>query len=305
MIKSYDYGILNSANVPSEVNFNKRSLGQNASQSMCLFRHLPFILNEYRSHPILKKAWKCVETLEKICEIVSSYEISENNRQRLINVTEMHLKYFYETFKEDFKPKQHNLLHYANIISEVGPLRHFSMMKYDAKHRVFKIFRNATNNFKDINKSMAYKHQKLMCANGFGYKDNIVHGVLKPYNDLNRLNLMCNFATCNETIFRTKYVKLNNYRYSAGLLIVYKGSFFEISQILCAQEKFYFLCLRYIIDEFDHFLNSYKIKTNDNSNLTVISFEDIQYKKTHEIKRISENKYVISESLDLRSHLQQ
>lgn len=41
--KYHDYGVLNQSNVPSEINIDKKNLGQNASQSLCLFRNLPFI----------------------------------------------------------------------------------------------------------------------------------------------------------------------------------------------------------------------------------------------------------------------
>lgn len=37
LAKCYSYGILNSKNIPSEIIFTRRSLGQNAAQSLCLF----------------------------------------------------------------------------------------------------------------------------------------------------------------------------------------------------------------------------------------------------------------------------
>lgn len=65
MMKAFDFGILNHSNIPSDVNFNKRSLGQNAAQSLCLLMHMPFILHRYRDRPELEEARKCIETLLK------------------------------------------------------------------------------------------------------------------------------------------------------------------------------------------------------------------------------------------------
>lgn len=95
LVKSYDYGILNNKNVPSPINLNRRSLRQNAAQSMCLFRNLTFILYRYRNHPKLKEAWKCYRALLEICEIVSSYEITELEIDRLEQKIQIHLTLFH------------------------------------------------------------------------------------------------------------------------------------------------------------------------------------------------------------------
>lgn len=302
MVKCYDFGTLNNANVPSEINLKKRSLGQNASQAICLFRNLPFILNKYKNHQKLEQHWKCVEALLQICEIVTSYEITELDIQRLEEVIQIHLDLFKSTFKVKFIPKQHFLLHYPGIIRTVGPLRYFEMMRYDAKHKTFKNFRNATNNFKNLNKSLAYKHQKTLCGVGFTYKDNIEHGVLKSFDDGNLLNLLPNH-TAQKKVFRTKYVHFNNYRYSKGLIIVHEQAFFGIVEILYEEQDCYLISSPYIIERFDSFLNSFEVKKADTCRLTAIKLSQLQYPKSHELRTISENDYVISESLDLRIHL--
>lgn len=214
-IKCYDFGVLNNANVPSEINFDKRSLGQNASQALCLFKHLPFILNKFRDHPKLQEAWKCIETLLQICEIISSYEITELELDRLQKVITLHLELFQKCFKHPFIPKQHFLLHYASIMRAVGPLIYFSMMRFDAKHKIFKNMRHATNNFISINKTLAYEHQKQMCMHGFGYKDNFNHGVLKLIEDESILALLgdADFLTVNSVAYITRYLHFNEYKY--------------------------------------------------------------------------------------------
>lgn len=302
MVKCFDYGTLNHANVPSEINFNKRSLGQNASQSMCLLENLPFILNGYRNHPKLEKAWKCVQTLLQICEIVSSYEITESDVQRLETTIDMHLKLFKEIFGIKLIPKQHFLLHYGNIIRKVGPLRHFNMLRYDAKHRTFKKFRNATNNFININKTLAKKHQQMMCVNGFTYKDNIEHGVLRPFKEENIPESVrnCKFSG---SIYIAKFVRINNFRYSKGLLVVHQGIFHEIDSIIYNMGNFHISCCPRTVDSFDIFLNSLKLKKPGEDSSMIFKISELVHTKTYQIKTLANDRYVISDSLDLRANL--
>lgn len=304
LIKCYDFGVLNNANIPSEVSFTKRSLGQNASQSMCLFRNLPFILNKYRNHPKLKEAWKCVQScVLEICEIVTSYEITELKIQSLEKTVKIHLDLFKRVFNSHLIPKQHFLLHYARTIRTVGPLRQFDMARFDAKHRIFKIFRNRTNNFKDLNKSLAIKHQRKMCMNGFTYKDNVEHGLLKPFNDEEILCYLGNHVELPEKVYQTKFVRCNNYRYSKGLFIIHNQSFHDITHILYIDGCLYFLCLPYFVKKFDSFLNSFEIEKHNIIDLIIVKFSELLYSRSYETKRIGENNYIVSDSLDLRIHL--
>lgn len=304
MVKCFDYGILNHANVPSDINFNKKNLGQNAAQALCLLRNLPLILNKYRNHQKLNTAWKCVTSLLQICEIVSSYEITELEIRRLEVTIALHLTLFKETFGVNLIPKMHFLLHYGGIIRKVGPLRHFNMMRYDAKHRTFKKFRNSTNNFKNINKTLAEKHQQMMYLNGFTYKDKVEHGVLKTLENTNMFNLFCSLNEFPSTIYQTKFVIVNSYRYSKGLLVVHAGAFFEIVHIIYAMEIFYLACFPCVIDEFDSFLNSFKIQRYEETNsLTIIKLSELVYTKSYEIKAIADSNYVISDTLDLRANI--
>lgn len=66
----YSYGWLRRHEIPSSICLNKRSLGQNAVQSLCLFKHLPMILHEYRENDHLQTLWPCVISLLRILEIV-------------------------------------------------------------------------------------------------------------------------------------------------------------------------------------------------------------------------------------------
>lgn len=129
----------------------------------------------------------CYEALLRICEIVYSYEITELELEELERAISLHLKLFREIFKIPLSPKHHFLLHYPMVIRAVGPPIFYNMMRFDSKHRVFKAYRHATKNFKAINKSLAFQHQKEMALSGFCYKDQIKCSVLKKLDSLNEI----------------------------------------------------------------------------------------------------------------------
>lgn len=105
--QSFDYGILNASNVPSLVCLGKQNLGQNASQSMCLFLHIPLILYDYRDNHKLQKVWNSVETLIEVIQIVQSDIIYETDITRLEQLIDEHLSSIQKNFEKNLTPKHH------------------------------------------------------------------------------------------------------------------------------------------------------------------------------------------------------
>lgn len=68
------------------------------------------------------------------------FEIDEVNILFLENRIKKHNSDYIQLFNDTLKPKFHNLIHYARIIRQSGPLRKFWCFKYEAKHRQFKIY---------------------------------------------------------------------------------------------------------------------------------------------------------------------
>lgn len=304
MVQFYDYGMLDRRNIPSEINLNKRSLGQNASQSLCLFRIVPFILYRFRENPKLKEIWRCMESLLRVVEIMYSYEITETDLNTL--------NHMISTLLEDIKhrsikfiPKLHFMLHYASIIRSVGPLVHMNMSRYESKHKVFKNFANSTNNFKNINKTLSVKHQELLCKNGFSYVDDVENSVVKPlenYLASKYENLLFDtFGKDVETITEIKWLHINNYEYRKNLLVLHNSFLYQIQNILINANRHYFICKQFNAVSFNSFLNSFKIE--ENSHYILLEFSKLEHKKSYEIKSIESNTYIVAETLDLRKRL--
>ena len=83
-----------------------------------------------------------------------------------------HLQLFKHLFpNETIKPKQHYLLHYPRCIRMVGPLVKFWAMCFEAKHNFFKRLSHIVCNFRNICKTMEYRHQYAQCYRFYMNKD--------------------------------------------------------------------------------------------------------------------------------------
>lgn len=125
-VRDFNYGKLNSKNKPSKLRIGSDNLGQNATQYLCLIQHLPFIFADKKRE--LAEVWPVMESLLTIIRIVCSYEIHESDLNCLVENIHKHLSGMINVFGITLKPKHHNLLHYARVIREMGPLRYSSMM---------------------------------------------------------------------------------------------------------------------------------------------------------------------------------
>lgn len=301
LIQYHNYGCQKRQNIPSELNLEKRSLGQNARQSMCLFQNLPFILYNYREKPALKSVWGSVTSLLRIAEIVYSEEITEVELNQLENLICEHLSGI-RAYVKNLIPKHHFLTHYPSVIRAVGPVLNMTMMRYESKHKVFKNFAESTLNFKDINKTLAFKHQELMCSSDFSYKDKIESG--KP------MLLSREFVENHKQLFapdldlgeflEIKWFDFNNNYYRKGLMILHENCLLEICHILCSHSQYFFITKKWTFVQFNVFLNSFQFRENEVAAYDLIDFHSLTSKKTYEIKVIDTEKYIVADSLEIR-----
>lgn len=181
------------------------------------------------------------------------------------------------------------------------------MMRYESKHKVFKTIADNTNNFIDINRSLALKHQELLCSNDFSYKDNVESGKLnrapEDYISNNKHRLKKCIESGVEDILETKWLNFNYYQYKKGLLILYEHFLYEIFDILCLNSRYFFMTKQWVFVEFNEFLNSFQIKPNEFADYVLIDFEALTNKKSYEVKVVDQMNFVIAENLHLRKSL--
>lgn len=255
MVQFHDYGRLSQKNIPSNIGLDKRSLGQNAAQSKCLFQNLPYILYKYRDQPAIKCVWKCVTSLLRITEIAYSEEYTENDLQELEQNIFVHLESIRDCFNVSLIPKHHFVLHYPRIMRIMGPLKHMNMFRYESKHKVFKK-KAETSSFRNVNKTLAKNHQQKLCRSEFTYRDDMSHSKLKcntNFMSTYKHLLTENFENHLESVYEVDSLLCNNFQYVRGLLIINNNNFYEIHAIIIAQNQNYFICKKIIVVALNNF----------------------------------------------------
>lgn len=303
LVQCYNYGYLSKRNIPSKLNIEKKNIGQNASQARCLFLHLPFIFFQFKDQ--VKVIWLAVESLLQIIQILLSDEICEDDSQRLSHLVTTHLQCYQLYFNQQLKPKHHLLLHYERIIRALGPVVKFWAMRMEAKHQYFKQLVHQTNNFVNIKKTLAMKHQQRFFALPTIFSDDIIFGKSVPFVECDDFDkyvdklLMMGFS--NETIQEcqlVKSLKLNDRQYKQSLLISIDKHFIEIQFILLIQNQWLFLCDKfYDIICYDSFLNSLKVVSKEK--YTILSLKDLKNNKSYEKKSVGGDIYVIADCLEI------
>lgn len=166
-ITSFDYGFCDKGNKPSVIS-NLRNpeapMRQSASQMWCLLRLLPTMIGDLI--PMDDKHWELLLLLLSCMELIFSPSLTVAATLYLSKIIEEHHCLFLELYPHlHLRPKHHFMLHYPRVIQKLGPLRQFWAMRFEARHAFFKQVSHVTCNFRNICKTMAFRHQMMQCYN--------------------------------------------------------------------------------------------------------------------------------------------
>lgn len=309
-IISCKYGVLFKKNRPSKLLLEKHNLGQNASQLHCLMLFLPFILMEW--YDLLSDVWDCIIELLSIMEIIYSYCIPEDSIKQL----EKKIEHFLENTKHfsngKLKPKQHILTHYPTVIRTMGPPIHYWAMRLESKHTNFTTTAKRTKNFKNINKTLAYRHQIQLSLKGFDYKDHLesskifclIQKHLRDPDYYLKYNAVIeqNFLTTRD-VYTVSFLNYNGIHYEKELLVTYATKLFGIIEILYFNGSYYFLVEENIVEKYNKKCNSILIKKALNTVPIIIQFENLLINTSYQTYELNGSLNVLIENLELSSIL--
>lgn len=302
-IRDSNYGYLNSRNKSSKLKITRLNLGQNATQCYCIVKHLPYIF--YDKYDELKAVWPIMLNLLKSLTIIYSKEIHESNIINLEKYSHLHLSGSMKIFKKPLKPKGHYFTHYPNQIRQMGPLIEYSMMQYEAKHAFFTNIARKTNNFVNIAKTLAEKHQLIMCNTIHSFKDEI--NISTKSYPITKCCEFVNYKNHVEAIesisdhFVTKFVKVNGYVYRKGLMLVENFEIFEIAYVTRYQNEPYILCQMYDLVKYEKLLNSIKIEKKElgAANIKLLKISELENNQPFEKKICNDSIYLYVENLSV------
>jgi len=136
------------------------SIVGSASQKMCIFWFLPFILN-LEPCPVALKLYVLTREVMSyaLCRCLSLTDL--DYFQQKILAFRHHLNEHFSTIA--ITPKFHYLVHYPLLMARYGPLRNLWCMRFEGKHQYFKGVAKTTGNFINIAHTLATRHQMLQC----------------------------------------------------------------------------------------------------------------------------------------------
>ena len=132
-----------------------------AIEKFCFFRCLPFIIGQFV--PENCPEWQVYTQCREIAETIFAPSVAYSWLGYLASLISDFLKDFSKVFPNSLTPKMHYLVHYPTHMAKFGPLRHVWCMRFEAKHLYFKQLSTRINNFRNIAKTLAFRHQMKLC----------------------------------------------------------------------------------------------------------------------------------------------
>lgn len=302
MCNYYSYPKVFQRNKPSSISMTRQHLGQNSSQTKCLMLNLPFILYKYRNNDIFRKVWICVGQVIRIYQMVHTLKFKKSMLNEFKNLISDFLMNVKDIFKITLTPKLHYLTHYATILERMGSLALLSMIRFEAKHSELKKIAQRTNNFRNINKTIAVSHQEIMCIKGNNLKDiclttkreKIDVDFLTKFVDLNWIDV----ENDNE-LYSIGCMTYNSFTFKRDQVFTYRSTLYKIVLVLEINSTICFAAEKLEMHGIDDFSQSIVIKLSSDQPLDLIEFESIEHKKSYPIKAIEDANFVIIDDLEL------
>ena len=140
------------------------------TQINALFNNLCMIIGDKVDRD--SEPWQVLLSLLDIYKLLQAPVITVEATYMLKGKIAEHLQLYKAVFEMPLTPKQHFLVHYPHCMRLLGPLNNYTCMRFEAKHKDLKRIARASNNFINIDKTVAKRHQ-IKQSYGFLLKQDI------------------------------------------------------------------------------------------------------------------------------------
>jgi hypothetical protein len=251
-------------------------LGGHAVQNWNFLRFFPIIVAN-KMKDCRSEAWQLVLLLQKIVEYVCAPEISKSHVGYLQTLIDDYLYLRRKVFPDTpFRPKHHYLWHYPVLILQFGCLVRVWTLRFESKHSYFKRCIRMGQNFKNVTKTCAQKHQLLQAyysaGSLFGQNVQIPDSITMDGNLLRTdiVNAVDNCRTLGndrDSLYYSDKVIVHGTSYQKGMVVLARFddeglSVGTILLVVFSDIDHPHLVLRLARAEFDSRLNVYELREN-------------------------------------------
>lgn len=284
-IAAFNFGQQESSSLPNSISYAKKGLGLKAAPAWCFIRHVPLIFKDFfenTQNKDLVKRCKLVRLINSIMLIVFAPCITETMVVNLVNLIKEHHLLLLSITPNSLRPKHHMLIHYPRTIRKMGPLIGLWCMRFEGKHLPFKKQAQSCQNFVNICKSFAFRHQEAVY---FGDKSEmkLTYQISKAPIDTDSIkHLLEPFSPRSELVFLVSLSKIRTFRKGffvcTGVDQVTKNPIFnEIREIFIDKEEGYFVLSAWKTVKFNEKLNAYQISKLPTGELKIVHSDTIHY----------------------------
>ena len=250
-------------------------LKMTAAEMHTFAAHLPLMIGEFIPEDDIK--WVNFVRLLQILQIASAPQISEDTIQTLKHLVACHNMTFIHQYPEQsYTPKLHYMIHFPEQLRMFGPLRHHSCMRFEGKNGYFKSLKWKC--FKNLPKSLAFRHQSWMCRQQTGssgykshnylYQGDIVRegtSIDIAQHSLSHV-LMDQIAQDAEEVMISPEVFIHGACYKPGCLVLLNESinapihFGKVTEIIIVNDSKFFIIQEMDIIQFNYHYNAYSVR---------------------------------------------
>lgn len=285
----FDYGFYQIDHRSVDIQMKHLQTGKlkmSGSQSLCFTTYFSLIIGDLVPRD---EAWELYRTLLKILDVLMQNSLSMEEIENLDILVETNHNLYMNTFQAFLKPKHHFMVHYANLIRLIEPLRNIHVMKQEMYHRELKRYINQSYNRINLPKSVLIKESLKFAARlveGRGYSHS-------PFNQESVMNTSSINTTVfaeikkffsNEELSKVSFIKeiyYKNMLFKVGTVLpIYnsekEAQFCKVLQIVkVAENSFKLFTKMFEVTRFDAHLMCYIIKESENW-FKMITFEDLR-----------------------------
>ncbi len=133
---------------------------QSSAQQMVISRYIPYILFRIVKNEACLPYIELLLLLQEITDLVFAPRFTDSLLIYFSNLIEKFIILFKQLYPESpIRPKMHFLIHYPSIIKRNGPMRAYWCMNYERMNGAVKVPSHIMKNFKDPQKTLAYRRQ--------------------------------------------------------------------------------------------------------------------------------------------------
>ena len=283
MINTFPYEHYDKLDKPKPISktfATKKSIGGNGHENSTLIRLLPLMVGS--NVPEGDDTWAILMDLKEIVQMVLSTSFTEESIQYMQSKISDHRQALQAMFPDfRLKPKHHYIEHYPELTKCYGPLVHLWTMRFEGKHSFFKKVIHDTQNFKNVLKTLATRHQYMMAyhlsAPSF-FKPHTQASSLSSVQVATLPQVAKDFIqtqTDSQTIYSASTVSIKGTEFANGMFVSVGHSgglpnFSRIDQVLLVNNSVFFLCSNYECWYLEH-LRSFELTSTGHMSVHQLS----------------------------------